>query len=514
MVAITVPITYYFSKSFLDRAEERGEEMTHLSQSVQKALESNYESSLKPGRSARRNRKLDGLPGHLEAELMWPRRTYQESEMADCQEFKSVPANIRPSASRSNPSEKASLWYCEGLVPSITARSDGSEGETWLRDSNGASWVMARRQTPDGGKVAALALNRTQDTGAANGKALEGILQAREKTAGKGDVESPEKESKQATAQRRQSSPYAKAPAGSALSAQVLGVGARSNDTDAAPLDTVAIAWISDIGLSGYSSSRLSIIISLYLGGIAALVFLAFWLLRGAWRAPDRTPEEMNKRVASLWEAFRRGVFHDMRNEISPIKHMAEEIDDPALRRRVQAKTQESLDILNDMTSFDYLGIVSQRLEKTDVAALVKSVIADIHPEPDGSEGFYRGPDRLNTVCRRTALLRAITNAAVNAEKHGGGLKEIGVDKAGRDIVITVKDDGPGIHADQRERLLEPFERAVPSARGKRGGSGLGMWIMTEMMDCHGGKVELQGSEGGRGLTVRLILPSQLKADR
>ena len=229
--------------------------------------------------------------------------------MADCQEFKSVPANIRPSASRSNPSEKASLWYCEGLVPSIMARSDGSEGETWLRDSNGASWVMARRQTPDGGKVAALALNRTQDTGAANGKALEGILQAREKTAGKGDIESPEKESKQATAQRRQSSPYAKAPAGSALSAQVLGVGARSNDTDAAPLDTVAIAWISDIGLSGYSSSRLSIIISLYLGGIAALVFLAFWLLRGAWRAPDRTPEEMNKRVASLWEAFRRGVF-------------------------------------------------------------------------------------------------------------------------------------------------------------------------------------------------------------
>jgi signal transduction histidine kinase len=71
---------------------------------------------------------------------------------------------------------------------------------------------------------------------------------------------------------------------------------------------------------------------------------------------------------------------------------------------------------------------------------------------------------------------------------------------------ISVADDGPGVPADALPRLFDPFFRAEGSRSKATGGLGLGLMLVRQIADAHGGRVEAQPRAGG-GLEVRLWLP-------
>jgi signal transduction histidine kinase len=106
-------------------------------------------------------------------------------------------------------------------------------------------------------------------------------------------------------------------------------------------------------------------------------------------------------------------------------------------------------------------------------------------------------------------VTRAITNLVDNGTKYGGAVT---VDLARVNdgaVRIDVSDDGPGIPAELRERVFEPFFKG-DSARnvGGRGGFGLGLSIAREIVRRHGGDIQFV-DRGARGLTVRVILAHQ-----
>ncbi len=76
---------------------------------------------------------------------------------------------------------------------------------------------------------------------------------------------------------------------------------------------------------------------------------------------------------------------------------------------------------------------------------------------------------------------------------------------ANREIWIEIKDHGPGIPADQVERLKRPFTR-LESARTDASGTGLGLAIVERVARLHGGRLELLANPAG-GLIARLVLP-------
>lgn len=106
-------------------------------------------------------------------------------------------------------------------------------------------------------------------------------------------------------------------------------------------------------------------------------------------------------------------------------------------------------------------------------------------------------------------LERALSNLMDNAIKYGAspGSVALGGEAVpdGR-VTIRVADDGPGIPAEERERVLERFYRGE---RGQRAGlgSGLGLAIVRAVADSHGGRVELN-TAAGAGTTVSLVLPA------
>ncbi|HET6350680.1 MAG TPA: HAMP domain-containing sensor histidine kinase [Coriobacteriia bacterium] len=103
------------------------------------------------------------------------------------------------------------------------------------------------------------------------------------------------------------------------------------------------------------------------------------------------------------------------------------------------------------------------------------------------------------------ALERALGNLIDNALKYS--LRNSGVDiEVGTENgfgVLAVADRGPGIPEDEREQVLQPFERL---GRTDVPGTGLGLAVVNGVAEAHGGRVEIRERDGG-GTVVRLLLP-------
>jgi signal transduction histidine kinase len=71
-------------------------------------------------------------------------------------------------------------------------------------------------------------------------------------------------------------------------------------------------------------------------------------------------------------------------------------------------------------------------------------------------------------------------------------------------VVLRVEDDGPGVAADERDRLFEPFERGERSAPSP--GLGVGLSLVARFADAHGGRAWVEDREGG-GASFRVLFP-------
>ncbi|HEV2149555.1 MAG TPA: HAMP domain-containing sensor histidine kinase [Longimicrobiaceae bacterium] len=100
----------------------------------------------------------------------------------------------------------------------------------------------------------------------------------------------------------------------------------------------------------------------------------------------------------------------------------------------------------------------------------------------------------------RQALDNLIRNACEAMSGREGSLLMLGVDRVGGMAAIRVADNGPGIPPERLEGIFQPFV----STKGK--GMGLGLSICKEIVEGHGGRMEVQ-SEPGAGTTFTLLLP-------
>jgi signal transduction histidine kinase len=102
------------------------------------------------------------------------------------------------------------------------------------------------------------------------------------------------------------------------------------------------------------------------------------------------------------------------------------------------------------------------------------------------------------------AIHTAITNLIANALRHASGTPTLTIHVADGGHVSVI-DNGPGIQADEWADIMKPF---VKGKDGSPDGIGLGLSIVCQVMDIHGGSIDLQQSPGG-GATVTLVFPRQ-----
>ena len=108
----------------------------------------------------------------------------------------------------------------------------------------------------------------------------------------------------------------------------------------------------------------------------------------------------------------------------------------------------------------------------------------------------------------RDALRQILLNLLDNAAKYGppGQTITVGSEIAGGVARIWVEDQGPGIPHEDRRRVWEPYVRLNRSAESATGGSGIGLSVVRELVELHGGRTRAEGSPGG-GARVLVELP-------
>ncbi|HVR03849.1 MAG TPA: ATP-binding protein [Polyangia bacterium] len=154
------------------------------------------------------------------------------------------------------------------------------------------------------------------------------------------------------------------------------------------------------------------------------------------------------------------------------------------------------------------VGRLDLEISEFDVAALVREVVGRFQQELDWGHHTVT-LDLGGPVIGRWDRLRldqVVSNLLSNAMKYGGERKliEIGVSTGPAGVEVWVRDHGVGISPEDQDRIFERFERLI-SVR-HFGGFGLGLWIVRQIVEAHGGRVRVQ-SAPGEGSTFTVEVP-------
>ncbi|MFZ9658631.1 MAG: sensor histidine kinase, partial [Crocinitomicaceae bacterium] len=117
-------------------------------------------------------------------------------------------------------------------------------------------------------------------------------------------------------------------------------------------------------------------------------------------------------------------------------------------------------------------------------------------------------PEGLNLKADPNMLETILVNLLENAIKYGGTAQEITIKAVPLDrfITLTISDEGPGIAANERTHIFEKFYRIGNEDTRKASGSGLGLYLVAELVHLHHGQVRCQENHP-KGCVFEVILP-------
>ena len=148
-----------------------------------------------------------------------------------------------------------------------------------------------------------------------------------------------------------------------------------------------------------------------------------------------------------------------------------------------------------------------ENFEVVDLTEFVRKILAEIAPLAHAADRDLEldSPGKVPAMVSTSALEEAIRNLVDNALRHTppGSTVSVSVRPG---ATIEVRDRGPGVPLELREQVFEPFWSAACKSQGS---AGLGLAIVREALQLHGGSVEIADAAGG-GAIFRLVLPQDL----
>ena len=214
----------------------------------------------------------------------------------------------------------------------------------------------------------------------------------------------------------------------------------------------------------------------------------------------------LNRMLAALESAregerrFLADASHELRTPVTTllgnVEFAARHGADPEVLEELQRDARRLARLVDDLLALERgdAGVSGSGADPVDLGEVVRGVVG-AHAGEDGinrvesarvDHAVVRGDER--------ALARAVENLVENALVHGpeGGRVTISVSQADGRALLTVTDEGPGPDPGDRDRLFERFWRGGGAAG--RPGSGLGLSIVSAIVDRHGGRIVVDGS--------------------
>ena len=229
--------------------------------------------------------------------------------------------------------------------------------------------------------------------------------------------------------------------------------------------------------------------------------------------------DELSKKVHKLQQAnedldqFAYVASHDLKSPLNGIGQIASWLEedcsdilpDESKEHLVLLRTrsQRMLKLLNDLLDYSRIG----RSEHSNELVNLKEVTEDIFTLQGSTENFTCVAPSVELIVQRIPFEMVLRNLISNSIKHH--------DKQQGDIVVSynrneayneirVTDDGPGIPPELHKKALEMFQTLKP--RDEIEGSGMGLAMVSKMVEHHGGSLKIISS-GGRGTTILIKWP-------
>jgi len=254
------------------------------------------------------------------------------------------------------------------------------------------------------------------------------------------------------------------------------------------------------------------------------------WVVGTNLDVTERKTSEMQLRqlAADLSEADRRKdeflatLAHELRNPLAPIRNGLELMKlaggEIATIERARGMMERQLTqlvrLVDDLMDVSRIsrGNFELRKERVPLATVVQSALESSRPliERMGHQLTVTLPAQplfIDADLTRLAqvFLNLLNNAAKYSEQHAH--IHLYVEREGSDLVVTVKDNGIGIAADQLSRIFDMFTQVVQSLEKAQGGLGIGLTLVKRLVEMHGGTVEAKSDGLGKGSEFVVRLP-------
>ncbi len=214
----------------------------------------------------------------------------------------------------------------------------------------------------------------------------------------------------------------------------------------------------------------------------------------------DRMAKRINRHLNQRAEML-SGISHDLRTPLTRLKLQLAMLKQKDISEKMTRDIDEMEKMLNDYLHF----AKNQTLENTttiDINNLINSIKSDFN---NNKLIFENNGETIELKGRPIALKRSFENIIQNGLTYGNKVY-VHVQKGNKRALVTIEDDGPGIPEDQFKNVFKPFFRLDKSRSLNQSGVGLGLAIVEDVINSHGGNIQLNKSKYN-GLLVRISLP-------
>ena len=215
--------------------------------------------------------------------------------------------------------------------------------------------------------------------------------------------------------------------------------------------------------------------------------------------------ERMKRRILkhiSQRTAMLSGISHDLKTPLTRLKLQIELLNKNQKLNSLKEEITEMEKMINEYLDFAS-NQYSQPIEKFNIVQLIQNLIDKSFKK----NIKIKSPKNLIFSGRKNLIRRCIANIINNSQKYSKNIL-ITCKKMKKIIKIDIDDDGPGIADEHKEKVFRPFYRVDKSRSLKDSNVGLGLSIVEDIVNSHGGNVKLLNNPKGKGLRVSLSFPN------
>ncbi len=213
----------------------------------------------------------------------------------------------------------------------------------------------------------------------------------------------------------------------------------------------------------------------------------------------DRMAKRINRHLNQRSEML-SGISHDLRTPLTRLKLQLAMIKQKDLSEKMSKDIDEMEKMLNDYLQF----AKTQSTENTSDIDL-NVMFYEIQRVIDNKNLIVSCEKDTNFKGRPVAIKRSFENVIQNGLTYGKKVN-VKVQKSNNRIVVLIEDDGPGIPEEQYKNVFKPFFRLDKSRSLNKSGVGLGLAIVEDIINSHGGSIQMSKSQYN-GLAVKISLP-------